>query len=59
MFTSQALQQKLNQMPAWFISVFAAISSFCVYFCMYAFRKPFTSAGFEGISFLKRNFVTP
>ena len=56
MFTSQALQQKLNQMPAWLISVFAAISSFCVYFCMYAFRKPFTSAGFEGISFLKIDY---
>ncbi len=56
MFTSSALQQKLNRMPAWFISVFAAVCSFSVYFCMYAFRKPFTSAGFDGISFLKIDY---
>jgi hypothetical protein len=39
-------------MPAWFISIYAAVCSFCVYFCMYAFRKPFTAAGFVGMSFL-------
>lgn len=26
----------------------AAAAAFCTYFCMYAFRKPFTSATFEG-----------
>ncbi len=26
----------------------AAIAAFCTYFCMYAFRKPFTAATFEG-----------
>jgi len=30
----------------------AALSAFCVYTCMYAFRKPFTVANFEGINFL-------
>lgn len=39
-------------MPAWFISVYAAICSFCVYFCMFAFRKPFTAASFNGMFFL-------
>ncbi|WP_456422966.1 DUF5690 family protein [Lutibacter sp.] len=29
----------------------AVIASFGVYFCMYAFRKPFTIATFEGISY--------
>ena len=43
-------------MPAWFISIYAAVCSFCVYFCMYAFRKPFTAAGFEGIYFLKIDY---
>jgi hypothetical protein len=28
--------------------VVAAIAAFCTYFCMYAFRKPFTAATFEG-----------
>jgi Family of unknown function (DUF5690) len=43
-------------MPAWVISVYAAVCSFCVYFCMYAFRKPFTAGGFEGIYFLKIDY---
>ena len=30
----------------------AAIASFITYLCMYAYRKPFTAAAFEGISFL-------
>ena len=29
----------------------AAISAFCVYTCMYAFRKPFTSATFGGLEY--------
>jgi len=39
-------------MPPWFIAVYAAVSAFCVYFSMYAFRKPFTAAGFSGMQFL-------
>lgn len=30
----------------------AALASFGAYFCMYAFRKPFTVATFDGLSFL-------
>jgi len=56
MFTSKHLQQKLSNMPAWFVSIYAAVCSFCVYFCMYAFRKPFTAAGFEGIQFLSIDY---
>jgi hypothetical protein len=33
-------------------TLLAAVSAFCVYTCMYAFRKPFTVAQFAGISFL-------
>ena len=29
----------------------AALSAFCVYTCMYAFRKPFTAANFSSLSF--------
>ena len=36
----------------WVSSLLAALSAFCVYTCMYAFRKPFTAANFEGIRFL-------
>src|SRR6476661_611254 len=56
MFVSTKWKSKLEQMPAWFVSVYAAICSFCVYCCMYAFRKPFTAAGFEGLYFLKIDY---
>lgn len=35
----------------WQVSLLAALSAFCVYTCMYAFRKPFTAAGFTGLQF--------
>ena len=32
--------------------VYAVAASFSTYFCMYAFRKPFAAASFEGPAFL-------
>lgn len=32
-------------------TLIAALAAFCTYFCMYAFRKPFTAATFEGQEF--------
>ncbi len=52
MIINEKLRQKLGNAPAWLLSVYAAICAFGVYFCMYAFRKPFTAAGFTGIRFL-------
>src|SRR6478672_8313944 len=52
MYVSHSFQQKLERLPRWLLSVYAAVCSFCVYFCMYAFRKPFTAAGYNGLSFL-------
>lgn len=52
MQTSAVLQKKLSHAPAWALSLYAAITAFGVYFCMYAFRKPFTAAGYNEISYL-------
>jgi hypothetical protein len=52
MYVSRTFQMKLKSLPPWLLSIYAAVCSFCVYFCMYAFRKPFTAAGYNGISFL-------
>ncbi len=52
MLYSRALEKRLSASPLWFSSVYAAVCAFGVYFCMYAFRKPFTAAGFDGLSFL-------
>lgn len=43
-------------MPGWLIAVYAAICSFSVYFCMYAFRKPFTAASFANQYFLNIDY---
>jgi hypothetical protein len=49
---SPFLQRQFRKAPEWMISITIALCAFGVYFCMYAFRKPFTAAGFEGMSFL-------
>jgi len=56
MFISPLLKSKLEKAPVWALSVYAALTSFGVYFCMYAFRKPFTAAGFEGIAYLNIDY---
>ncbi len=56
MITSPILSKKLSDTPPWFIACFGAACSFGVYFCMYAFRKPFTAAGFEGIKFMNIDY---
>lgn len=38
--------------PSWLATSLAALSAFCVYTCMYAFRKPFTVAEYAGLHFL-------
>jgi hypothetical protein len=40
-----------HTIPAWISTLLAAVAAFCVYTCMYAFRKPFTAAGFDNICF--------
>lgn len=56
MYTSSVLKNKLEKAPVWALSVYAALTSFGVYFCMYAFRKPFTAAGFEGIEYWNTDY---
>ncbi|MCW3111589.1 MAG: hypothetical protein JWQ09_6095 [Segetibacter sp.] len=53
---SSWLQKWLQKLPEWLIAVYAALCSFSVYFCMYAFRKPFTAAGYNGLSFLNIDY---
>jgi MFS family permease len=41
-----------HKQSSWVSALLAAVSAFCVYTCMYAFRKPFTVADYVGLSFL-------
>ena len=46
------LRPLLERSPRAVFVVYAVVAAFSTYFCMYAFRKPFTAASFEGSSFL-------
>jgi len=48
--TNFSLKTKLGQSPAWAFILYVAFTSFTVYTCMYGFRKPFTSASYDGFS---------
>ncbi len=56
MLVLPALHNWLLKKPGWVLAVYAALCSFGVYFCMYAFRKPFTAAGFKGLHFLQIDY---
>ncbi|MPY22612.1 hypothetical protein FM037_07400 [Shewanella psychropiezotolerans] len=43
------LTEKLHQSQFWLI-VYASSAAFMTYFCMYAFRKPFTAATYETVT---------
>ena len=40
----------LGQQPTFVFVLYAMIAAFSAYASMYAFRKPFTATGYEGIS---------
>ena len=41
----------LERSPTWVLTLYAVCTSFAVYLCMYAFRKPFSAATYEGLKF--------
>jgi hypothetical protein len=40
----------LASSPSWVLVLFAICASFSTYFCMYAFRKPFSAGTYEGLT---------
>ena len=50
--TQSRLTVWLDSAPVPLFTIFAIATSFTTYFCMYAFRKPFSAAQYEGLSFL-------
>ena len=49
---SSSITSWLGKAPSWKFSIYAMGFAFATYFCMYAFRKPFGAATFEGLEFL-------
>src|SRR5207247_1252660 len=48
----RTLSSWLEKAPAPVFATYAIVAAFASYFCMYAFRKPFAAAKFEGEFFL-------
>jgi MFS family permease len=48
---STKITQWLEQRNQIIFSMYAVVAAFCTYACMYAFRKPFTAAAFEGFEY--------
>ena len=56
-FCAQRLRNKLAAAPKPVFIAYAIATAFATYFCMYAFRKPFAVARFEGEQFLGGNIA--
>lgn len=48
----ERLQARLSASPNMLLPLWAVTAAFITYFCMYAFRKPFSAGTFEGATFL-------
>jgi hypothetical protein len=48
----------LSRTNSFAFTIYAIIAAFSTYSCMYAFRKPFTVATFEGISYWGMDYKT-
>lgn len=48
---STSISRWLNQTHAVWFTLYASISAFCLYTCVYAFRKTFSVATFDGMQF--------
>jgi len=46
------ITQKLSQANRFWFSVYATLVAFCLYTCIFAFRKTFTVGTFEGLAYL-------
>jgi hypothetical protein len=46
------LKARLQRSPAWAFVLYVSLTSFTVYASMYGFRKPFTAASFDGVTFM-------
>jgi len=49
---ASALRARLGRLNPGALSLYAIAAGFTTYFCMYAFRKPFAAATYEGMQFM-------
>jgi hypothetical protein len=51
LFSRSTLTEKLQHTNAFWFTLYASVTAFCLYTCIYAFRKTFTAATFEGLTY--------
>lgn len=51
-----AATRKPVSLQGWSTNLLAGLAAFCIYSAMYAFRKPFTAASYEGVRFAGADF---
>ena len=49
---NSSIGKYLAKAPTWVFVLYAIFAAFSTYFCMYAFRKPFSAAKYEGLQFM-------
>ena len=54
--SNKSFQSRLSRSHPVLFSVYAIMAAFCTYSCMYAFRKPYAVATFEGLTFLNTDY---
>jgi hypothetical protein len=47
-----AISRALKNSSTFWFTLYASVAAFCLYTCVYAFRKTYTAATFEGLSYL-------
>jgi hypothetical protein len=50
------ITRKLKVSSVFWFTLYASLTAFCLYTCVYAFRKTFTAATFEGLSYWGVNY---
>lgn len=48
---TSTITRKLQASNGFWLTVYASLTAFCLYTCIYAFRKTFTAATFEGLAY--------
>jgi hypothetical protein len=54
--TESPITQQLERTNSFWFTIYASVSAFCLYTCIYAFRKTFTAATFDDLSYLNISY---
>ncbi|MGC1241217.1 MAG: DUF5690 family protein [Chryseosolibacter sp.] len=56
LISESVITRNLKLTNGFWFTVYASVSAFCLYTCIYAFRKTFTAATFDGLTYLNVSY---